>query len=302
MNFKHLSFIFAFLFGWQSFAQELNCQVTVQAAPSLQLSAVDKEIFGQMETSIFEFMNNTKWTNDVFELEERINCNILVTITEMPSSGTYGGQIQVQSTRPAYNSSYNSQLFNFVDENFQISYQRNAVLLFQQDQFRNNLTSILAYYAYLILGFDYDSFSLEGGSKWFNKAQQVVLNAQTSGYSGWSSSETSRRNRYWIVDNVLHQIFKPLRKCFYTYHREGLDKLYENPEQARKTIYMSLSELNKVHSTKPSSPNVSIFLNGKVSEITKIYGDASMQEKNQIVNLLKRVDPANSGKYEDILK
>lgn len=302
MKFKGLSILFIFLFSFQSYTQELNCQVTVQSAPSLQLSAVDKEIFLQMETTIFEFMNNTKWTNDVYELEERINCNVLVTITEMPSSGTYGGQIQIQSTRPTYNSSYNSQLFNFVDQDFQISYQRNAVLLFQQDQFRNNLTSILAFYAYMILGYDYDSFSLEGGSQWFNKAQQVVLNAQTSGYPGWSSSERSKRNRYWLVDNALHQIFKPLRKCFYIYHREGLDKLYENPEQARKTMYQSLAELNKVHANQPSSPNISIFLNAKVDEINNIYGQATMQEKNQIVNLLKRIDPANGSKYEEILK
>ena len=283
-------------------AQELNCQVTVQAAPSLQISAVDKEIFTQMETSIFEFMNNTKWTQDVYEIEERINCNILVTITEMPSTDTYGGQIQIQSSRPTFNSSYNTQVFNFVDQDFRINYQRNAVLLFQQDQFRNNLTSVLAFYAYMILGYDYDSFSLEGGSQWFTKAQQIVLNAQTSGYSGWNSAERSRRNRYWLVDNALHQIFKPLRKCMYIYHREGIDKLYENPEQARKTIYKSLSELNKVHASKPGSPNVSIFLNNKVDELKNIYAEGTMQEKNQIVNLLKRIDPANSGRYQEILK
>lgn len=302
MKFK----LFGLLLGIFSFglihSQELNCQVTVQAAPSLQISAVDKEIFSQMETSIFEFINNSKWTQDVYEIEERINCNILVTITEMPSTDTYGGQIQIQSSRPTFNSSYNTQVFNFVDQDFNFSYQRNAVLLFQQDQFRNNLTSVLAFYAYMILGYDYDSFSLEGGSQWFTKAQQIVLNAQTSGYSGWNSAERSRRNRYWLVDNALHQIFKPLRKCMYIYHREGIDKLYENPEQARKTIYKSLSELNKVHASKPGSPNVSIFLNNKVDELKNVYADGTMQEKNQIVNLLKRIDPANSGRYQEILK
>ena len=268
MKFK----LFGLLLGIFSFglihSQELNCQVTVQAAPSLQISAVDKEIFSQMETSIFEFINNSKWTQDVYEIEERINCNILVTITEMPSTDTYGGQIQIQSSRPTFNSSYNTQ----------------------------------AFYAYMILGYDYDSFSLEGGSQWFTKAQQIVLNAQTSGYSGWNSAERSRRNRYWLVDNALHQIFKPLRKCMYIYHREGIDKLYENPEQARKTIYKSLSELNKVHASKPGSPNVSIFLNNKVDELKNVYADGTMQEKNQIVNLLKRIDPANSGRYQEILK
>lgn len=302
MKYKVITALVGLLIFSSSTAQELNCQVTVQASPSLQISAVDKEIFESMQTTIFEFMNNTKWTNDMYEIEERINCNVLITITEMPSSDTYGGQIQIQSSRPTFNSSYNSQVFNFVDPDFQIVYQRNAVLLFQLDQFRNNLTSVLAFYAYMILGYDYDSFALEGGDKWFNKAQQIVLNAQTSGYTGWNSSERSRRNRYWLVDNALHQIFKPLRKCFYVYHREGIDKLYENADQARKTIFNSIAELNKVHASKPGSPNVAIFLTNKVDEITNIYAEADMQQKNQIVNVLKRIDPANSSKYQAILK
>jgi hypothetical protein len=302
MRIRLFYFIFVLIGIQHITAQELNCQVSVQASPSLQISAVDKEIFQSLETTIFEFINNTKWTNDVFEIEERINCNILITITEMPSTNVYGGQIQIQSSRPTFNSSYNSTLFNFVDNDFQISYYRNAVLLYSADQFRDNLTSILAYYAYMILGYDYDSFSLEGGSPWFNKAQQIVLNAQTSGYPGWASSEKSRRNRYWMVDNVLHQIFKPLRKCFYVYHREGMDKMYENIELSRKTMFKSLNELNKVHASKPGSPNVSIFLTNKVDEVKNVYSQGTMQEKNQIVNLLKRIDPANSNKYQEILK
>lgn len=302
MKIKFLLLSLCFLSILKLKAQELNCQVIIQASPSLPITAVDKEIFTSLETTIFEFMNNTKWTNDAFELEERINCNVMITITGMPSTNTYSGQIQVQSSRPVFNSSYNTTTFNFVDEDLLFNYFRNGILLFQQDQFKDNLTSILAYYAYMILGYDYDSFSLEGGDQWFNKAQQVVLNAQTSGYAGWASAEQNRRNRFWMVDNALHQIFKPLRKCYYIYHREGLDKMYENADQARKTIYQSLSELNKVHASKPGSPNVSIFLTNKVDEIKNLYTEGSMQEKNQIVNLLKRIDPANSNKYQEILK
>lgn len=296
-------FFILLITGFQTIkAQELNCQVTVIASPNLQIGTVDKEIFSSLETTVFEFINNTKWTTDVYEIEERINCNILITITNIPSANTYSAQIQVQSTRPTFNSSYNTMVFNFVDEDFTFTYYRNAVLLFTPDQFRNNLTSVLAFYAYMILGYDYDSFSLEGGTQWFNKAQQIVLNAQTSGYLGWNSAERNRRNRYWMVDNALHQIFKPLRKCFYIYHREGIDRLYENTDLARKTIYNSLSELNKVHASKPGSPNVQIFLTNKVDEIKNLYSEATMQEKNQVVNLLKRIDPANSNKYQDILK
>jgi len=199
---KYLIVIGFVLFGWNSFNQELNCEVSVISSPALQVGSVDKEIFTELEGSIYDFMNNTRWTKDIYEIEERINVSILITITEIPSTSTYSGKIQIQSTRPVFNSAYNTVLFNFVDNNFSVSYARNTALLFSIDQHRDNLTSILAFYAYMVIAYDYDSFSEEGGTQYFTKAQIIANNAKNSGDAGWSAAG-KKNNRYWMVDAVL---------------------------------------------------------------------------------------------------
>lgn len=164
-----------------SYAQELNCQVSVLVDAKVEVSSTEKEIIKQMEQSIFDLMNNTQWTKDKFKTEERIKCNIQIQIREIPSTGTYKGYIQVQSTRPSFNSSYNTLLMNFEDADFAVSFSRNAVLVYAQNQYRDNLTSILAFYAYYMIGLDYDSFSLKGGTPYYIEAQAIVTNAQVGG-------------------------------------------------------------------------------------------------------------------------
>jgi hypothetical protein len=282
-------------------AQELNCQVSIVADAKLEVTSVEQEVFNQLEQVIYEMMNNTQWTKDKFTVEERINCNLQLQISEIPSTGTYKGSLQVQSSRPAFNSSYNTTLFNFQDNDITFSFSRNAVLIYAPNQFRDNLTSVLAFYAYYIIGLDYDSFSMKGGTKYFNEAQQIVTNAQTSGAPGWKSNERGKRNRYWLVDNALHELFSPLRECSYEYHRNGVDKLYDDKVGARKAIYAALSRLIKVTATRPNSLNLLNFVQAKSNELKNLYSDAETKEKNEIVNLLKRVDPANSSKYQEIL-
>ncbi len=282
-------------------AQELNCQVTVVTDAKLEISTVDREVLDQMKEVIFDFMNNTQWTKDNFKIEERINCNIQLQISKIPTAGVYEGTLQVQSTRPGFNSAYNTTVFNFKDDNLSFPFSRNAMLAYAPNQFRDNLTSTLAFYAYFILGMDYDTFSLKGGTSYFNEAQEIVTIAQAAGYSGWKSNETGRRNRYWLVDNVLHQIFEPLRECSYEYHRLGIDKLYENKVEARKAMFDALSKLNKVVSARPSALNVLNFTAAKLNEIKNLYSDAEQKEKTDITNLLKKIDPANSSKYQEIL-
>ena len=247
-------------------------------------------------------MNNTQWTKDKFTVEERINCNIQLQINEVPSSGTYSGSMQIQSSRPAFNSSYNTTIFNFQDEDITFSYSRNAALIYAPNQFRDNLTSTLAFYAYYIIGMDYDSFSLKGGTKYFTEAQQIVTNAQSSGASGWKSNEKSKRNRYWLVDNQLHELFSPLRECAYEYHRKGIDMLYDDKEKARTNIYDALNKLLKVVGTRPNSLNLLNFVQAKTNELKNLYEDAEIKDKNDVVSLLKRIDPANSSKYQEILE
>eukprot|EP00353_Schmidingerella_taraikaensis_P012613 CAMPEP_0185586888 /NCGR_PEP_ID=MMETSP0434-20130131/46544_1 /TAXON_ID=626734 ORGANISM="Favella taraikaensis, Strain Fe Narragansett Bay" /NCGR_SAMPLE_ID=MMETSP0434 /ASSEMBLY_ACC=CAM_ASM_000379 /LENGTH=222 /DNA_ID=CAMNT_0028208349 /DNA_START=39 /DNA_END=703 /DNA_ORIENTATION=- len=206
-----------------SHAQELNCQVSIVTDAKLEITTVEQEVLEQLEQTIFELMNNTQWTKDVFDVEERINCNLQLQIREIPTSGTFRGFLQVQSSRPAFNSNYNTTIFNFQDDDITFAYSRdnNQNLIYRPNQFTDNLSSILAFYAYFIIGMDYDSFSLKGGTPWFTKAQQVVSDAQTSGAEGWRSNEQGKRNRFWLVDNILHELFSPLRVCSYEYHRKG---------------------------------------------------------------------------------
>ena len=283
-------------------AQELNCQVSIITDAKLEVSSVEQDIFKMLENTIYEFMNNTKWTKDQFTVEERINCQIQLQINEIPSSGVYSGSLQVQSSRPAFNSSYNTKILNFQDDDITFSYSRNAVLIYAPNQFRDNITSVLAFYAYMILGMDYDSFSSMGGTKYFNEAQQIVSYAQSSGYPGWKSNEKNRSNRYWLVDNILHELFIPLRECNYEYHRKGIDMLYDDMNGGRDAIYTALSKLLKVVSTRPNSINVLNFVQAKSTEIKNLYAEAEVKQKNEVVNLLKRVDPANSSKYQQILE
>ncbi len=281
--------------------QELNCQVSIILDARLEINIVEREVLDQLENTIYEFMNNTIWTKDKFTMEERINCNIQIQINEIPSSGQFKGFMQVQSSRPAFSSSYNTTMFNFQDDDVQFSFDRNAIFVYAPNQFRDNLTSMLAFYAYFIIGMDYDSFSDKGGTKYFSEAQQIVSNAQTSNFAGWKSNEKGKNNRYWLIDNILHELFTPLRECNYHYHRKGLDALYEDKVLARSEIFNALNKLVKLTSTRPNSLNVLNFLSAKSNELKNLYEDAEPKEKNDIVNLLKRIDPVNSEKYQQIL-
>ena len=282
-------------------AQELNCQVSIVFDSRLEVTSVEKDVFDQLKQTIYDLMNNTKWTKDKFKMEERINCNIQLQISSIPSPGTYSGTMQIQSSRTAFNSSYNTTILNFQDDDITFGYSRNAILIYAPNQFRDNLTSVLAFYAYFIIGMDYDSYGLKGGTPYFNEAQQIVSMAQSAGSKGWKSNEQGKRNRYWLIDNVLHELFSPLRECNYEYHRKGLDKLYENKVEARKAIYVALEKLNKVTATRPSSLNVLNFVQAKLVELKNLYADAEVKEKNEVVALLKKIDPANSSKYQEIL-
>lgn len=284
------------------FSQELNCKVTVVTDANLEVTTNEKEIIEQLKQTMFELMNNTQWTKDKFKIEERINCNIQLQITSIPSPGTFVGSMQVQSTRPAYSSSYNTTVFNFQDQDVQFAYSRNSILIYAPNQFRDNLTSILAFYAYFIIGMDYDTFSLKGGTPYFNEAQSIVSNAQSAQGTGWKSNESGKRNRYWLVDNILQQLFEPLRECIYEYHRNGVDKLYESMEEARKNIYSALTKLNRVVATRPNSVNLLNFVQAKSNELKNLFQDAEVKDKNDLVTLMKRIDPANGQKYDEILK
>lgn len=279
-------------------AQELNCNVTVLTP---QLANTQQSLFETFETTVEEFLNSRKWTNDEFQFNERIEVSIQVTIQEEISQTQFRGSMQVQSSRPVYNSDYKTPLFFVNDNDFQFTFLENTLIQFSIDQHRDNLSSVLAYYAYMILGMDYDSFSPQGGTPYYLKAQQVVNNAQNASEPGWRSSESGQRNRFWLVENALTQTFAPLRNCVYTYHRQGFDLLFDDMETGRKNIGDALIELRRVHQVKPSSYNMQLFFYPKVDEIIKLFSPASEEEKARVINVLRLVDPGNVQQYERIL-
>ncbi|NDB34142.1 MAG: DUF4835 family protein, partial [Flavobacteriia bacterium] len=181
-------------------------------------------------------------------------------------------------------------------------YSRNTLITYTPNQFRDNLSSIFAYYAYFILGMDYDSYSLKGGSKYFNECQQIVSNAQNSGAPGWKSNEQGKRNRFWLVDNILQAAFEPLRECNYAYHRNGMDSMFEDKIKSKKALYDALAKLNPVVQVRPNSPNVVNYLLCKRDELKSILSDSEMKEKTDFVSILKRLDPSNSSKYQEMLE
>lgn len=278
-------------------AQELQCEVSVIAP---QVANVEASIFESLEEGIREFMNGRRWTNDNFLFEERIECTMQITVSEAVSPTSFKGNIQVQSSRPVFNSDYKTPMLLVIDGDFEFAWDGSSNIQFSPDQYRDNLSSVLAYYAYMILGMDYDSMSLEGGTPHYLKAQTIVANAQNSGRSGWKAGQ-SQQNRYWLVENMLSQTFRPVRNCLYSYHRKGWDMIYEDLEKARLTMADALIEMRQTHRIRPSSYNLQLFFLAKSDEILQLFGPAPSPERTRLLPVLKQMDPGNISKYDQAL-
>ncbi len=278
------------------YTQELNCQVSILTP---QIQASDKTIYDNLQTELRDFLNNRKWTNEEYLNQERIECSIVITISERVSTDEFKASIQIQSRRPVYNSSYNSPMFNHQDNDFSFRYVQDQTIEFDESNINSNLTAVLGYYAYIIIGLDFDSFSPEGGTPYFAKAQTIANNAQRLSERGWKAFETSR-NRYWLVENLLNVSFKPMRAFIYSYHRQGFDKFTDNIADARSSITDNLSELKKVYQDKPNSFLMQIFFTAKADELINLFSQATNDEKNRALQVLTLVDPANTLKYQSI--
>lgn len=279
-------------------AQELSCSVTINAT---QIPTSDRGIFKEMKNSIEQFMNGRKWTNDAFKSHERIKCNILITITKMPAIGTFDASVQVQSARPVYNTDYSSLLFNFADRDWEFEYIESLPLEYNDNTFTSNLTSMLAAYAYLIIGLDYDSFSELGGTPYYQKALQVVNNAQQSNRPGWQSLG-SNRNRYWIIENFNNPQMVDLRKAIYAYHRLGLDTFDKTPDKSREIILKGLRDIKKVRDINPNSILVISFFDAKSKELANIFSDGNIQHRREAYDIMTAIDPTNRSTYEKIIQ
>lgn len=287
---------FLFLAEQKSAAQELNCQVSVLTP---QLQETNKQIYETMQSQIRDFMNNRKWTGDNFENNERIECSITLTINERVNTDNFKATLQVQSRRPAYKSSYNSPIINHQDQDFNFHYVQDQILEFDENTVGTTLTAGLAYYAYIIIGMDYDSYSLNGGTPYFQKAQTIVNNSQQLADRGWKAFE-SQRNRFWLVENILNGQFRELRTCIYKYHRQGFDKMSEDVDGARATILDALKSLRTVYDNKPGSYFMQFFFNAKSDEIVSLFQQGTAEEKAQVTPLLNLIDPGNIAKYNTI--
>jgi len=280
-------------------AQELNCRVQVVWQ---QIQSSNKHIFESMQKDIYEFLNNRKWTDNIFSTDERIECNILINLTEQLSADEYKGTMQIQSNRPIFNSNFNSVIFNYKDNDIQFRYLEFQPMDFSENSFISNLTSLLAYYAYIIIGLDYDSFSLDGGTLYFQKAEKVVTNAQNTQEKGWKSFE-SQKNRYWLIENILNPKYSSIREFYYRYHRNGMDIMSEKSTDGRTEIVEDLKLLQKVFREKPSQfmNFLQIVFDAKSDEFVNVFSESYPDEKTRVSTILKEVDPTNSGKYQKII-
>jgi len=277
-------------------AQELEVNVTINT-PKLQTA--DPKVFESLQSSLREFMNNQKWTSEVFEQEERIKMDFVMTITKELSSNTFEAELSLQSIRPVFGSTYMTPLFKHLDKDVVFTYEQFQPLEFSQTTYLSNLTSILGYYAYVCIGMDFDSFSPFGGEAYFQTAQDIVNRIPpnvAASVSGWRSVENNR-NRYWLIENILSPKVRPFRQAIYDYHRQGLDIMHEDPIAGRAVMSQAIETLKGVSKSYLNSMVLQVFANTKSDEIIEIYKAAGSQEKTAVINAMGIVDPPKASEY-----
>jgi hypothetical protein len=272
---------------------------------SQNVQGTNKQVFQTLQNAIYEFMNNRVWTNHVYSMEERIECNMMFNITEQLSADDFKGTLTIQVSRPVFNTNYNTTTLNFVDNDIRFKYVEFSPLEFNLNSHISNLTSILAFYSYFVLGIDYDTFSLMGGSQYFNNAEQVVLNAQNAAESGWKPMDnTSHKNRYWLIKDMIDTDYEGVRAFNYNYHRIGLDVMDEQVVEGRAAITNSLELLQQVYRKKPDPYMylLRLVFDAKVDEIVNVYTESYPEERNRAYDILTEVDKPNANKYKAILE
>ncbi len=270
-------------------AQELNCKVEIN---SDKISGTDKSVFTTLQNAITEYMNNNQWGTAQFLANERIECTLFFTISAYDGS-TMTGDLQVQSTRPVYNSSYTTTLINFKDSNIEFEYQENEPLVFSENTMESNLTAILNFYAYLILAVDFDSFAPNGGDYYYEKASNVVTLAQSSSESGWKAFEDNK-NRSAVLSGFTDKSTSGIRTLLYDYHRKGLDEMVLSPDKGKAVITQSLEILKKIYEVNPMSVVLSMFKDAKLDELVNVYSKSNQSERQSVYELLYSLYPTEN--------
>lgn len=287
-------------------AQELQAKISVNA--SRVGSQIDKKVFQTLQNALNIFLNNRKWTNDVFQTNEKIVCNFLLNISEAKGDNIYNASLTVQAARPVFNSGYDSPLVNFIDDAVLFRYVEFQPVEFNEnrvsgtDPLVSNLTAVFAYYVNIILGMDFDSFSLRGGDPYFQKAQTIVNNAPDSrDIVGWRNFD-GQRNRYWLMDNLTNSKYTLLHDALYSYYRLGLDNMYENETEARAAVINTLNFLNNINTETPNTMGLAFFFQGKTRELIGVFKKTNPDEKSRALELLSKLDISNSNFYKQELR
>lgn len=277
-------------------AQEVNCKLTINTS---QIQGTNTQVFTTLENSLKEFINDRKWTSAQYSPNERIACSMNITVKEYNDDGTFQCELIVQSNRPVYNSSYNTTLFNFKDANFNFTYMEYDQLEFKDNTIDNNLTAVIAYYIYLIIGLDMDSMAPMGGTDVLHIVENIVSSAQTLGETGWKAFDDSR-NRHALISDYMDGGMKPLRQMMYDYHRLGLDEMASNADRGRAKITESLELLKQAKGNKAMSSLPQIFIETKKDELINIYSKGTQNEREGVYDILMDISPSQSTEWDKI--
>jgi hypothetical protein len=306
MKNKLILFFVLLFFTGMTHAQEIQAKITVLA--SRVPTTVDRKIFTTLQTQLTNFLNNRKWSNDTYKPYEKIECSFLLNIESVLEQDTYKASLTVQVARPVYNSSYQAALINFIDGDVAFKYIEYQPMDFNENRVQgtdamiSNLTAVFAYYAYMILGMDYDSFSPKGGDQFFQKAQNIVNNApESKNITGWRVFD-GLRTRYWLNENVINSRYNIVHDVIYSYYRSGLDKEYDDETEARSNVLQSLIQLQSFNKENPNTMIVQFFMQGKSQELIGIFKNGKPEEKSKATDILVQLDVANATRYKDALK
>lgn len=280
-------------------AQELFCNISVNAS---QIQS-DKQVFEDMQQNISRYMNFQQWGPDEFTIDERIRVNFQILVNQRPAPDRFSCTFNIQVYRPTLNATYETLLLNISDKNCSFTYVPFQQMQFVDNAYNDELTALLNFYAYLIMGFDYDSFAPNGGSQYFQKAQEVVnFSSAASPERGWRSNESNGRNRYWIIENLMNSRYKGFRTMLYKYHRQGLDQMESNPNKGRKAIMDGLREMQRVNRQNPILMLTRVFLDTKDDELVKVFTKAFVNDKKEFVEIMQDIDPSNIAEYNKVIE
>lgn len=284
------------VFSFSVKGQELNCTVKINFE---RITDANPQIFKTLERSLNDFVNNTKWTSRDFERNERIDCSMFINVSAY-SSNAFTATLQVQSSRPIFNSTYSSPVLNFNDKDFNFRYNEGENLYYNPNSYDSNLIAVIAFYANVIIGLDADSFEKNGGTTYYQAAQSLVALASGGGAKGWSQQEGGNNNRYFLITDLMSNTYTPFRESLFEYHYGALDKMADNQKEGKEKAIVALKTLAKVQNVRPNALLTRMFFDAKTDEIVAMFSGGPMMSNADLLELLNRISPLNSSKWNNI--